>query len=108
GTANIKWALVKADATILQQSGGISVTSHSAGSYILDLGSAINAKLILASSASAGSDTSGRDSTIAGPCGGTNEGSICPSGNDTSHVRVQTFNATGVAGDHPFYVAVVG
>ena len=39
---------------------------------------------------------------------GTTEGSICPSGNDTSHVRVQTFNATGVAGDHSFYVAVVG
>jgi hypothetical protein len=99
---------VKADATILQQSGGISITSHSTGNYILDFGGAINAKLILATSSSASSDTTGRDATIAGPCGGTNEGSICPSGNDTSHVRVQTFNATGVAGDHPFYVAVIG
>jgi hypothetical protein len=108
GTANIKWALVKADATIVQQSGGVTMTSHSTGSYILDFGSAVNAKLIVTSPATAGGDTGGRDDTIAGPCGGTTEGSICASGNDTSHVRVQTFNATGVAGDHPFYVAVIG
>ena len=49
GTANIKWALVKADATIVTQSGGITMTSHSTGNYILDFGGAINTKLILAS-----------------------------------------------------------
>ena len=107
GTANLKWALVKGDATIVQQSGGVTMTSHSTGSYILDFGGAINTKLILATGAMAG-DTGGRADTIAGPCGGTTEGSVCSSGNDTSHVRVRTFDATGVAADHPFYVAVIG
>jgi hypothetical protein len=109
-TANIRWALVKADATIVAQAGTptITMTSHSAGNYILDFGGAINTKLILASSGFAGGDTSGRDEAVAGPCGGTNEGAICTSGNDTNHVQVKTYNATGVQADHPFYVAVIG
>jgi hypothetical protein len=108
GAANIRWALVKADATIVAQSGGISMTSHAVGNYILDFGSAINAKLILASAAQAGADTGARGPVSAGPCGGTAEGSVCTAGNDTNHVRVQTFNAGDVAGDRAFYVAVVG
>ena len=108
GTANIKWALVRADATIVAQSGGISMTSHSTGNYILDFGGAINSKLILASAAQAGGDTGARGPVSAGPCGGTPEGSVCGSGNDTSHLRVQTFNAGDVAGDRAFYVAVIG
>jgi hypothetical protein len=108
GAANIKWALVRADATIVAQSGGISMTSHSTGNYILDFGGAINSKLILASAAQAGGDTGARGPVSAGPCGGTPEGSVCGSGNDTSHLRVQTFNAGDVAGDRAFYVAVFG
>src|SRR5919197_1114748 len=49
-----------------------------------------------------------RGPVSAGPCGGTTEGSVCGAGNDTSHVRVQTFNAGDVAGDRAFYVAVFG
>ena len=109
GTANIKWALVKADATIVAQSGGITMTSHSTGNYILDFGGAVNTKLILASAAQAGSDTGPRGPVSAGPCGGTPEGgSPCGTGNDTSHVHVQTFNAGDVTGDRSFYVAVFG
>jgi hypothetical protein len=108
GAANIKWALVRADATIVAQSGGITLTSHSTGNYILDFGSAINTKLILASAGHAGGDTGARGPVSAGPCGGTPEGSVCGAGNDTSHVRVQTFNAGDVAGDRAFYVAVFG
>ena len=108
GTATIKWALVKADATIIAQSGGLTLTSHSTGNYILDFGGAINSKLILASAGQAGGDTGARGPVSAGPCGGTTEGSVCPSGNDTSHVRVQTFNAGDVGGDRAFYVAVIG
>ena len=108
GTANIRWALVKADATIVAQSGGISITSHSPGVYILNLGSAVNTKLILASAAQAGGDTGARGPVSAGPCGGTPAGSVCGTGNDTSHLRVQTFNAGDVAGDRAFYVAVIG
>jgi hypothetical protein len=109
GSANIKWALVKGDTTIVAQSGGITVTSHpSAGVYILDFGSAISQKLILASGGQAGADTGPRGGISAGPCGGTAEGSVCPAGNDTNHVRVLTLNAGDVAGDRAFYVAVVG
>ena len=109
GTANIKWALVRADAVIVAQSGGISLTSHSTGNYILDFGGAVNTKLILASAAQAGSDTGPRGPVSAGPCGGTPEGgSPCGTGNDTSHVHVQTFNAGDVTGDRSFYVAVFG
>ena len=109
GTANIKWALVKGDATIVAQSGGITMTSHSTGNYFLNFGSAINTKLILASPAQAGGDTGARGPVSAGPCGGTPEGSVCRgSANDTSHVRVQTFNAGDVGGDRSFYVAVIG
>jgi len=107
-TAALKWALVKADATIVAQSGGITMTSHSVGNYILDFGGAINTKLILASAGQAGGDTGARGPVSAGPCGGTTEGSVCSSGNDTSHVRVQTFNAGDVGGDRAFYVAVIG
>src|SRR5438093_170936 len=57
-TAALKWALVKADSTIVRQSGGITMFSHSIGSgtYILDFGSgsAVDTKLILASAAHAG------------------------------------------------------
>jgi hypothetical protein len=109
GSTNIKWALVKGDATVVTQSGGITVTSHSAGTYILDFNSgAINTKLIFASGAQAGGDTGLRGAVSAGPCGGTPEGSVCSVGNDTFHVRVLTFDGAGVAADHAFYVAVVG
>jgi len=110
GTANIRWALVKADATIVDKSDStIAITSHPvAGTYILNFGSPIDTKLIIASSAHAGGDFLARGTVSAGPCGGTPEGSSCPAGNDTSHVRVQTLNAGDVAGDRPFYVAVIG
>jgi hypothetical protein len=109
GTVNIKWALVRGDAGIVTQSGGISVTSHSSGTYILDFASgALNTKLILASAAQAGGDTGLRGAVSAGPCGGTPEGSVCAAGNDTSHLRVITYDAAGSPADHAFYVAVVG
>jgi hypothetical protein len=109
GTANIRWALVAADATVVAKSdANISLTSHSSGNYILNFGSAIDTKLILASAAQAGGDTGARGPVSAGPCGGTPSGSVCGSGNDTSHLRVQTFNAGDVAGDRSFYVAVIG
>ena len=104
-----RWAVVRSDGTIIAQSGGITPTSKpSAGAYILDFGSAVNSKLIITSSANAG-DVSDRGTVSAGPCGGTPEGSTCPSGNDTNHVRVITRKqGDNVAEDHPFYIAVIG
>ena len=104
-----RWAVVRADGTIIAQSGGITPTAKpSAGAYILNFGSAVTGKLIIASSANAG-DVGDRGTVSAGPCGGTPEGSVCPSGNDTNHVRVITRKeGDSIAEDHPFYVAVVG
>jgi len=108
GTSNIKWALVKGDGTILQQSGGIEVQSHTTGTYIVDFNSgAVNGKLILVSPAQANSDTGSRGTVSAGPCGGTAEGSSCSVRNDTTHVRVQTYSAGGALANHAFYVALV-
>jgi hypothetical protein len=104
-----RWALVRADGTIIAQSGGITPTAKpSAGAYILDFGSTLAGKLVLVSSANT-ADLGDRGTVSAGICGGTSEGSTCPSGNDTSHVRVITRRAgDSIAEDHPFYVAVIG
>ena len=108
GASNVKWALLKPDGTIAAQSGGLTVTSHSLGQYIVDFGGAVNTKLVVASNGFAG-DPANRGSVIAGPCGGTAEGFVCPSGNDTSHVLVRTYNpANATLEDHSFYVEVVG
>jgi hypothetical protein len=104
-----RWALVRSDGTVVAQSGGITPTSKpSVGAYILDFGSSLAGKLIIASSANT-ADTGDRGTVSAGMCGGSTEGSTCPSGNDTNHVRVITRKAGDtVAEDHPFYVAVIG
>jgi hypothetical protein len=104
-----RWALVRADGTIIAQSGGVTPTAKpSLGAYILDFGSTVAGKLIIASSANA-ADLGDRGTVSAGICGGTTEGSTCPTGNDTNHVRVITRQAgDDRAGDHPFYVAVIG
>jgi hypothetical protein len=88
-----RWALVRADGTIVAQSGGISPTAKpSAGAYILDFGSTLVGKLIITSSANT-ADLGDRGTVSAGMCGGTTEGSTCPNGNDTNHVRVITRQA---------------
>ena len=81
---------MKSDGTIVAQSGGITLTSKPMrGEYILDFGAAVTGHLIIASSGLA-SDTDFRGTVSAGPCGGTGEGFVCASGNDTSHVVVFT------------------
>jgi hypothetical protein len=105
-----KWAVVRADGGIAAQSGGITLTAKpTAGQYILDFGSAVTGKLILTSSAHAGGDLAFRGTVSAGPCNSSAEGSTCPAGNDTSHVRIFTNNAGNTANaDHAFYIAVFG
>jgi len=64
--------------------------------------------LIVVSKAFAG-DSATRGGIIAGPCGGTAEGFICPSANDTSHVVVRTYSENDTAlENHAFYVSVFG
>lgn len=103
-----KWVLVNPNGSIAAQSGGISITTHATGTYIIDFGSAVDSKLILASPGVA-NDGGPRGDVVAGPCGGTATGQTCTTGNDTSHVIVQTYNPANAAlADHSFYVAVFG
>jgi hypothetical protein len=104
-----RWALVSGDGTIIAQSSGITPTAKtSTGVYILDFGTTVSGKLIIVSSANA-ADVGDRGTVSAGPCGGPPGGSICPTGNDTNHVRVITRKAgDNTAEDHPFYIAVIG
>jgi hypothetical protein len=104
-----RWALVRGDGTIIAQSGGVSPTTHTTGSYILDFGSQVTGKLIIASSANVAPAIGDRGTVSAGPCGGTAEGSVCPTGNDVNHVRVITRQPGNLnPGDFPFYIAVIG
>lgn len=104
----VKWALLNPNGSIAAQSGGISVTAHATGQTVLDFGAASQAKLVEASAGLA-NDSAARGTVVAGPCGGTAEGIACPSGNDTNHVIVRTYNAANSAlQDHAVYVAVFG
>jgi hypothetical protein len=106
--AGSKWVLVNPNGSIAAQSGGISITTHTTGEYIVNFGSAVDSKLIL-SSPGVANDGGARGDVVAGPCGGTSTGQTCTTGNDTSHVIVHTYNATNAAlADHSFYVAVFG
>jgi hypothetical protein len=104
-----RWVLVRPDGGIVAQSGGITLTAKpTAGQYILNFGSSVAGRLIIASLGHANDQTL-RGTATAGPCGGGAEGSVCPAGNDANHVRVFTANAGNTATeDHSFYVAVVG
>jgi hypothetical protein len=106
--AGSKWVLVNPNGSIAAQSGGISITTHTTGEYIVNFGSAVDSKLIL-SSPGVANDGGARGDVVAGPCGGTATGQTCTTGNDTSHVIVHTYNPTNAAlADHSFYVAVFG
>lgn len=110
GTASLRWALVRPDGGIAAQSGGITLAAHpSSGNYILNFGSAVSGKPILASGAYAGDPSDQRGETSGGPCGGGSEGRTCPTGFDTtSNLFAQTRSNDGVPADHAFYVLVFG
>jgi hypothetical protein len=103
-----KWALIKSDGAIIAQSGGITLTTHAVGTYVLDFGAPVDKSLIVATPSFA--TTGLRGDVIAGPCGGPPAGSlVCASGGDNNHVVVFTSNAANSAlADWPFYIAVIG
>jgi hypothetical protein len=108
GASSVKWALVRPDGTLVAQSGGLTLSSHSTGQYIIDFAGAVNTKLIVASEGFAGDNVT-RGGVIAGPCGGTAEGFICSVANDTNHVIVRTYAENGTTlENHSFYVEVLG
>jgi hypothetical protein len=101
---------VRADGGIVAQSGGISLTAKpGTGDYILAFGSVVAGMPILTAAGHAGGASTVRGVVTASPCGSATEGSACPVGNDTSHLRVITKAADNTANaDAPFYVAVLG
>ena len=109
GSSNVKWALVRPDGGIAAQSGGITLAAKpSAGTYILNIGSAVTGKPILASGGYAADASDQRGETTAGPCGGGAEGRTCPTSDNTSTIFVETRSNAGTPADHAFYVAVIG
>lgn len=100
---------MRPDGGIVAQSGGISLAAKpTAGRYILNFGSAVTGKLILANGGVA-NDSGFRGVVIAGPCGGGTEGIACATANDANHVFVYSAGTDNVtATDHAFYVAVIG
>jgi hypothetical protein len=110
GSAASKWALIRGDGGIVTQSGGITLAAHpSSGTYILNFGSAVAGKPLLASGAYASDPGDQRGETTAGPCGGGSAGRTCGVGfDDANHVYVQTRNNDGFPSDHAFYVVVLG
>ena len=109
GSATIKWVLVRPDGGIAAQSGGITLASHTTGTYVLNFASTVTGKPIIASGGFAGDGgATDRGETAAGPCGAGAEGVNCPTTNTNQAVFVQTHNQTGALDDHSFYVAVFG
>lgn len=109
GSASVKWAVVRADGGIVTQSGGITLAAKpGSGTYILNFGSAVSGKPIIASGAYAADASDQRGETSAGPCGGTTEGRTCSTSDNTDSVFVETRNNLGSPADHAFYIAVIG
>ena len=105
----IHWVAVRADGGIAASSGGITLAAKpGAGQYLMNFGSSVAGKLILANSGYAGNHPANRGETSAGPCGNPPDGLTCGTQNNVNTVLVQTRSPAGVLEDHPFYVAVFG
>jgi hypothetical protein len=90
----VKWALVKANGTIVAQSGGISMSQDSNGDYYLNFGVNLKGKALLATAAEKFTSV-GRVGVQTAPCGGGPTGASCPSTiNDSKHVYVLTTDET--------------
>ncbi len=100
---------MRPDGGIVAQSGGITLAAKPAvGAYLLNFGSAVQGKLILASGAYANDGSDSRGETSAGPCGASADGLTCSASNNANTLFVQTRSDTGIPADHAFYVAVLG
>jgi hypothetical protein len=106
-----RWALVAADGTIEDQSGGVQVAFHDVkGTYILDFNAPVRGKLILGMVAYEGANDLGDvHASACGPgeleadCGGEVPGAD----GSGEHVLAFTAAETGVGGNpDPFYLAV--
>ena len=78
------------------------------GQYLLNFGSSVAGKPILASGGYANDQGDQRGETTAGPCNGGTDGINCSSSNNSNTVFVETRTSAGIPGDHAFYIAVFG
>ncbi len=98
-----RWALVRADGVILDQSGGITMTQHSAGgSYWINMGANISRQMVLVTIR--GFDGHAQVVQCAGPNG---TGCILAA-NNTNHLFVYSHNAAGTPTDKDFWITTVG
>jgi hypothetical protein len=103
-----RWALVDADGTIVDQSGGITMTNSFDGGYYLNFGSSVEGHAILGTIKYRNAAPGNADGTLnLSPCGAL--GTTCaPVGtNNTNHVWVLTRNGSGTQDGRPFYVTVL-
>lgn len=102
----IKWALFAADGTIIEQSGGISMTSSAGGGYYVNMGesvdgTAIQATIKYGASGIVSASRCGTDSPAEVVC-------LAAGANNDSHIFVNTKGVDGSPETKPFYLAVIG
>ena len=104
----MQWALVDSDGTIVDQSGGISMTVVSGPNYYMDFGSNMAGKAIQATTVFRDADDGTGSSPLVALCGGPPLGATCsePGTNNQNHVFVFTSDAAGNDDPQAFYVTV--
>ncbi|MEE9413848.1 MAG: hypothetical protein V3V01_01110 [Acidimicrobiales bacterium] len=104
--AKVKWALIAADGSIIEQSGGISLTSVGLGTYYINMGESVDNTAILGN-LQWGSDGE-FNATRCGPDSPAETGCFAAGTNNDSHIFVTTNDSAGATSAAPFYVAVIG
>jgi hypothetical protein len=105
-----RWALVNSDATIIEQSGGITASLPYGGSdYIVDFGSSVAGMDVIVTESQKNGGVPG--SIHAAPCGGgaDSTGSTCVGtiANSPNYVHVYTVDSAGSSSPHAFYITVL-
>jgi hypothetical protein len=102
-----RWAHVSSAGTILAQSGGITASRFSAGSYFVTFAGATVVDKPVVATASRASASVPVHWAMATPCGGPPQGITCAASNTQNTVLVNTLDAAGAVADSSVYVMVV-
>ena len=105
----VRWAVVNNGGTIVEQSGGITVTGSALGANFLNFGEDVSKRAIVATQHYTGGGV-GDGEIVAAPCGGGPFPQVVctnPDANNTDHIYVETSNSAGTAEASAFYVAVI-
>jgi hypothetical protein len=103
-----RWALVAADGTIVDQSGGITMTSSFDGGYYLNFGSSVEGHAIFGTIKYRNATPGNSDGTLnLSPCGALGTTCAVSGTNNTDHVWVLTRDGSGTQDGRPFYITVL-